>query len=160
MSYGTQFNLRPPVIEDLNSYHNIFSDKETHHFIIDEGVQDYEGSKNKLNFLINHNGNSKIVYTIIDGSYSAGFIVIHIDGSKIPFVSYAVQRSSWGKGFATKALQKLIDFEGKNFDGFKAATHLDNLASQHLLRKIGFVEMSLKKLKMGERMFFECSFGS
>lgn len=146
--------LRLPKIEDIESYHEVFSDEKTHHFIIDEGKQDLEGSTRKLNKLIEINGDKKKIYTITYNNIPAGFIVIHLDDTNIPFISYAVRRSYWRKGIAENALRKLIQIEKNNFSGFKAATHLENKASQGLLVKAGFTKEGIKDLEVGQRTVF------
>ena len=56
--------LLTPKIEDIESYHEIFSDEDTHHFIIDEGLQSLEGSQKKLRKLIEINPKIKHVYSV------------------------------------------------------------------------------------------------
>jgi RimJ/RimL family protein N-acetyltransferase len=152
--------LRGPLKEDLECYYEVFSDKDTHHFIINEGLLDFEGSEKKLNTLIKINGDTKKVFSIINDGVATGFIVIHLDNSKTPFISYAIRRSYWRKGLASKAIDKLIEIERGNFDGFKAATHLENLASQGLLRKLNFRDLGQKEFEMGKRILFEFIYNS
>ncbi len=151
----SNIDLRAPIAEDLDCYHEVFSDKDTHHFIIDEGLQDFEGSKKKLNTLIKINGDLKRIYSITHRNTAVGFIVIHLDNSSAPFISYAIRRSFWRKGIASSAIRKFLEVEKGNFDGFKAATHLENLASQSLLKKSEFQSLGEKELKMGKRVLFE-----
>jgi len=150
--------LRPPKLEDIESYHEVFSDEETHHFIIDEGKQDLESSTRKLNKLIEINGDKKKIYTISFKNTPAGFIIIHLDDTSTPFISYAVRRSNWRKGIAANALKKLILIEKSNFNGFKAATHIENKASQNLLERCGFTNHGVKDLVMGKRILFDYNF--
>lgn len=150
-----EIELNPPKIEDLDSYHEIFSDENTHHFIIDEGQQDIEGSKKKLETLIKISPEFKRVYSIANSHLAVGFIVIHLDKSETPFISYAIRKSYQKNGIASKAIAKLLELEKNNFKGLLAATHLDNIASQNLLKKCGFKEVGTKELKMGKRIVFE-----
>ena len=147
--------LESPKIEHVDCYHEIFSDEATHHFIIDEGMQDFEGSKRKLQKLIEIDRKSKHIYTVVTKNAAVGFVIVHLDGNDKPFISYAIRRSFWRQGYAAAAINSLLAMEKENFNGFSAATHLDNRASQGLLLKCDFERVGIKNLQMGERVLFE-----
>jgi RimJ/RimL family protein N-acetyltransferase len=150
-----EITLRPPRLTDIDCYHEIFSDPLTHHFIIDEGQLDIEQSKAKLAKLTEINGASKHVYSIVHQDKPVGFIVVHLDNTDSPFISYAIRRSCWRRGLATGAVEALIGLEKQNFKRLQAATHLDNEASQNLLLRSRFTKLGVRQLKMGERLLFE-----
>ncbi|WP_028744569.1 GNAT family N-acetyltransferase [Rhizobium mesoamericanum] len=54
-------------------------------------------------------------------------------------LGYSLRHPEWGKGYATEIANGLADwFFGRNFaQHFIAFTHPDNIASQHVLTKIG-----------------------
>jgi len=151
--------LRAPQLDDLECYFEIFSDDPTHHFIIDEGKRTIEQSLAKLKMLMALNRHEKRVYTIHAGK-PVGFIVVHADGGPTPFISYAIRRSCWRKGYALEALTCLLQLESKNVEGLQAATHLDNQASQNLLLKAGFQKLGKRTLPIGERILFVKNSGS
>ena len=149
--------LRAPNSRDIECFYEIFSD-ESHHFIIDQGKRDLEQSREKLRKLIEINGISKRVYTVSAGGEAVGFVVIHLDGSDCPFISYAIRRSHWRRGFAGAAIARLVDIEHSRLAGFHAATHLDNHASQELLLKCDFEKVGVMQHQMGERVLFKFRF--
>jgi ribosomal-protein-alanine N-acetyltransferase len=74
-----------------------------------------------------------------------GFHVYEGPGSQAPGtfwleLAYHLRRDCWGRGFATEAARACIDYGA----GSLAATHIialtapENIASQHVLQKLGF----------------------
>lgn len=54
-------------------------------------------------------------------------------------VGYRVGEKHVGRGYATAALRQLLTFDLSGFHRLRAETTDDNLASQHVLRRAGFI---------------------
>ncbi|MEM9330408.1 MAG: GNAT family protein [Pseudomonadota bacterium] len=56
-------------------------------------------------------------------------------------VGYILKKSAWGMGYATEACLRLVQFGFENTDlqAIVATTDFDNLASQNVLKKSGFI---------------------
>lgn len=80
------------------------------------------------------------------------------DGSRIGYIcsfpssgcvgiGYVLLRSEWGKGYGTEAVQLMVDylFLKKDIVRIQAETHPDNLASQRVLEKAGFVKEGIRR---------------
>ena len=85
------------------------------------------------------------------GSEKAWFLILKKDRSKIGFlgmglvgpyweIGYVLIPSERGKGYCTEATQLAVDylFMSKDIVRVQAATHIDNVASQKVLEKVGF----------------------
>ena len=60
-------------------------------------------------------------------------------------IGYVLRRSSWGKGFATEACRRLLEFafSETGLETIVATTDADNLASQRVLRNCGLMDQGL-----------------
>ena len=79
----------------------------------------------------------------------------HIQGETIVQVGFGLAKDAWGKGYGTEMAREVVRY---GFDDLKlphiaAIANLDNLASQHVLEKIG-----LKR--RGERSFKHPAYAS
>jgi ribosomal-protein-alanine N-acetyltransferase len=72
----------------------------------------------------------------------------HIQGESIIQVGFALSQSAWGKGFATEMALALVryGFVDLGLAGIAGIASLGNVASQHVLQKIGL-------RRRGERSF-------
>jgi ribosomal-protein-alanine N-acetyltransferase len=63
----------------------------------------------------------------------------HIQGETIIQVGYVLEKSAWGRGYATEMAQAVLGygFLDVKLPRIAAMTSLDNRASQHVLEKIG-----------------------
>lgn len=63
----------------------------------------------------------------------------YIQGESFVQVGYFINKSSWGKGFATEMATRLLryGFSDLGLAQITAITHLENRASQHVLLKAG-----------------------
>ena len=70
---------------------------------------------------------------------------------KSAVIGYDLKKSYWGRGYATEAISKITQyaFSGEMPCGgihrIQADTVLDNLASESVLKKVGFVEEGLRR---------------
>lgn len=69
-----------------------------------------------------------------------GMIGAHRQASGVPFIGYWLGTSHWGKGYATEAVQGLIDslFSLIDLPAIEADTRVINPASRRVLEKSGF----------------------
>ncbi len=77
--------------------------------------------------------------------------IVHPNQQTQAEVKYALRRDEWGKGFATEAVRGLVDHARANWDvtDLIATVYPDNLASQNVLRKAGFVHEEDRKNEDG-----------
>jgi RimJ/RimL family protein N-acetyltransferase len=59
---------------------------------------------------------------------------------RMAYLGYTLSRSAWGHGYATEAVQKLLDYLFRELDLHRvvADCDIDNTASVHLLERLGF----------------------
>ena len=62
-------------------------------------------------------------------------------------LAYRLLPAYWGKSYATELAKALVDwgFTHLPVNKLVAATHLDNIASQHVLKKAGFIDVGLRE---------------
>jgi ribosomal-protein-alanine N-acetyltransferase len=55
-------------------------------------------------------------------------------------IGFSLKRSAWGKGFATEACRRLLDFAFQEtpLEVVVATFEIENIASKHVLDKVGF----------------------
>lgn len=64
---------------------------------------------------------------------------VHLDADGAPELGYWIERKYWGLGFATEAARAVLSMARANgVSGVRACHFVDNPASGHVLRKIGF----------------------
>ena len=79
--------------------------------------------------------------TIGDGSLIGWFMLRPVDNSKVEFeLGFMIVQKKWNQGFAFEIGSALVDFAKTKNEITKllAKTDLDNLASQRVLKKLGF----------------------
>ena len=79
----------------------------------------------------------------------------HIQGEAIVQVGFGLEKSAWGKGYGTEMAREVLryGFEDLNLPHIAAIANLENIASQHVLEKIGLV-------RRGERTFNHPAYAS
>jgi len=84
--------------------------------------------------------NTRFPYTIIikESGAVAGMIEIRINGFKAD-VGYVLSPQYWGRGMATEALSSLVEWASIQSSIYRiwAVCDVDNLASSHVLEKVG-----------------------
>lgn len=86
--------------------------------------------------------------------------MIGLGGEYQPSVSYFVSQQFWGRGFATEALNGLLDyaFLTYNLDIVTSDVFFDNVSSQHVLKKSGFKkygqEMGISQARLEPAVVF------
>lgn len=71
-------------------------------------------------------------------------------------LGYLFDRKFWGKGFATEAAKNCLNygFDELGFDEVIAITDLENVASQKVLEKIGFVQRGIEKIDDEDNLIY------
>ncbi|MCB0478296.1 MAG: GNAT family N-acetyltransferase [Crocinitomicaceae bacterium] len=66
----------------------------------------------------------------------------HIDQSKYYDLGYRLKRKHWGKGIATETSEAALDFgfHCLHIKKICGVAHVDNIASNHVLQKLGFTQ--------------------
>ncbi len=83
-----------------------------------------------------------------------------IQGSDLPVgdieVGYLFKRSAWGKGFATEACRRLLQFafEDSPLDEVVGIIEEGNTASENVLLKCGFAREGMRRAYAGQRPAF------
>lgn len=149
---GKRLLLRPLLISDVTQrYVDWLNDPEVNQFIdirdvkqnidmVREYVQSYEGKNNKLLLGIFEKGKylhiGNITISSIDWKNGAGSVGIAV-GDKV----------YWGKGYATEALSLASDFSFSRLKlhRLEAWISANNLPSQKLFKKVGFVQEGILK---------------
>lgn len=85
---------------------------------------------------------------------SCGFARPH--GTEEIELGYLLARRFWGRGFATEAAQACLryGFEKLGFREIIAMTDLENLASQNVLQKIGFIQRGVEIFNNEETLVY------
>jgi [ribosomal protein S5]-alanine N-acetyltransferase len=75
------------------------------------------------------------------GEFIGSFAIIPIDHTPDIQLGYSLLKKNWGKGYATEVVQAGLDFAADvlKLDEIKAVTMVENIASQKVLLKNGFV---------------------
>jgi RimJ/RimL family protein N-acetyltransferase len=87
---------------------------------------------------------------------SIGFHLLNnIQGETIIQVGYGLERSAWGKGYATEMAREIVryGFEDRGLPRIAGITSLPNIGSQRVLEKSGLV-------RNGERAFSHPAYAS
>ena len=134
--------LRPTEISDLDTLFQFQLDKEGGYLaaFMPKDPTDKVAYINKLTKLLDDptvNNQTIILDNIIVGSV-AKFVR---EGDRE--ITYWIDRKFWGKGIATKALNKFLDIEVSRPIFGRVA--FDNFSSQRILEKCGFVKVGSDK---------------
>ncbi|MGI9516352.1 MAG: GNAT family N-acetyltransferase [Pirellulaceae bacterium] len=128
---------------DVDGYTLLLTDANTHPYIIDDGPVDPASVpiRIKKNCMATRFGQSLYWTARSKGCGEfVGFVALHSAKSKHPVLSYAVLPKWRRQGYASEAIRAVADFAivdiGKQ--AILARTHLNNQASQSLLRSLGF----------------------
>ena len=148
--------------EDLKSLYELFNDvaikefilprltiEETTH-IFEEQLKDYGSNVPFGRYFIVEKKNNEYI----------GLLLLKEIKNKAGIeIGYSFKKKHWNKGYATEIVEESINwlFAQKKFTNIQAITETDNINSQHVLLKCGFIqeenfiedgkEMSLFKLK-------------
>ena len=142
MIHSRQVNLRPTEIEDLDTLFEFQTDKEGGYLaaFMPKDPTDKSAYISKYTKLLSDptvNNQTILLDNIIVGSI-AKFVM---EGNTE--ITYWIDRKYWGQGIATKALKELLTIEPIRPIFGRVA--FDNLGSQKVLEKCGFVKIGTDK---------------
>lgn len=77
------------------------------------------------------------------GDFVGWFALKYIPGTAEVEVGYRLRYGAWGRGFATEGARELVryGFDDLGLHRIVGITHPDNVASQHVLQKIGLTDI-------------------
>jgi len=144
-SPSVEITLRPFRESDLEDFYAWASDDEVTRFMILETFTSKEKAREFLKKVIIPHPCFRAICTTGDKPLVIGHVVVE-QGSGIhrcrAEVGYAIARKYWGQGFATKAVTRALRIASGELEGVKriqALVQPENVASQRVLHKVGFV---------------------
>lgn len=143
--------LRPLTEDDAASLFILDSDPEVMRYLGNRTVQSIDEVHTYLqNILQQYKDNGIGRWAVIDldskelmGWAGIKFIREESNGfTNFYDLGYRLRPAYWGKGYATEATQAWINFAKDHLETKKlyASAHIENLGSQNVLKKCGFVE--------------------
>ena len=136
-------NLRPFTVDDLDALALICGDPDVMRYIGTGRPLSREETRARLNAVIKHqNKHGFGVWAAVDRSNGTlmGYCGLQfLDNTPEVEVGYRLAKRFWGMGFASEAAKASLryGFEGLNLDRIVAVVQPANIASQHVLEKIG-----------------------
>lgn len=128
--------LRPPRDEDLEALHAMFSDPETMRYW-DRPPHERADTEAFLRGIMSEGDHLELIVEW------QGRVVGRVGMWRVAEIGYIFDRAVWGQGIATEALAALIGEIRARFPEVAEITaEIDprNLASHHVLTKLGFVK--------------------
>lgn len=139
-----RLSLRRFTWDDVDNVLLISGDPDVMRYIGDGAVDDREGAKNRLaRFMSQYEKYPGLGYWVAEKMSAREFIgwfaLKYIPKTVEVEVGYLLRESAWGHGFATEGAAALVDygFDEIGLDRIVAVTHLENTASQHVIKKLG-----------------------
>lgn len=132
---------------DIDAYHDMQSDIEVMKYANGKALT-LEENKADLKKLQSHYDKPEDnfwVWCAADRNSDElfGTVALILDDDQQWEIGYRLRRKHWGQGYATEAMEGLIEFVHgiDEIKSLKAVCDLRNPASQHVLNKIGFVNL-------------------
>lgn len=154
-----RLGLRRFTPDDLGWLVEFYSDREVARFL--GGTKDREQAEEMLNVRIlryydEHPGLGLWMTVERSTGTEVGFHLLnHIQGESMIQVGYGLRRSAWGRGYATEMASAVLryGFVARSLPRIVAIANIENVASQHVLEKIGL-------RRRGERAFSHPAYAS
>ncbi|GAB2684956.1 GNAT family N-acetyltransferase [Mucilaginibacter koreensis] len=134
--------LRPTIAADLEHLFLFQLDPEANYlaaFTPKDELDKAAYIQKHLPFLSNPSINNQTI--LINGIIAGSIAKFEIDGEAE--ITYWIDSALWGKGVATAALQQFLSIE--HMRPISARVAFDNLGSQRVLEKAGFIKVSTDK---------------
>ncbi len=161
----TRLRLRPLTMADFDFFYSMQSDPEMMRFIrpaeTDTGI-----IKSRIEMMENYAAENPGLGTFLgalkpDGPIVALCVLRHLEyqpGNDLE-VGYLIARDYWGQGLATELTLALGQYGFARFgvDLLKAVVAPENLASQKVLLKCGFVPVGKRVIYDSENLEFVCN---
>lgn len=143
-------------ISHAAGYSDILSEADTYQFLSESGPVDVEAARLKIqaNQVSNDAGTS--IYWSIVGSDQVfrGFLAIHGFQKEQVAISYGIHPAFRRKGIASAVLQAVLNWEGLAQKKVQLATHVENVASFHLLSRMDVQYQGIHETPFGKRHVF------
>ena len=138
-----RLRLRERTIADLDACVAMDLNPEVHRFIYGNRPPERRQHRAQLGARIASGSPPQGGIWVVEWRDAPGFLgwcgLFPLEDSGLIEIGYRYVRSAWGQGIATEAGRAVLDhgFRALGFDPIVAVTHPANLASQHVLEKIG-----------------------
>jgi ribosomal-protein-alanine N-acetyltransferase len=140
--------IRDHIEEDLNSMHEILSNKKIMFYLPEIKTKNINESRNSLYIAINEansNNRTKYFFAIIDKvtqDYIGEIGLTKTIESNVMNLGYFIKETYWGKGIVTEASREVISYAFSNLDALKIETGciVDNKASERVMNKLGMIK--------------------
>lgn len=138
-----RLRLRPRTMADLEACLTMDLDPEVHRFIYGNRPPDRRQHRAHLRARIASGWPPQGGIWVVEWRAAPGFLgwcgLFPLEDSGLIEIGYRYVRGAWGQGIATEAGRVVLGhgFRMLGFDPIVAVTHPANLASQHVLEKIG-----------------------
>ena len=153
-----RLRLRPRTMADLDACVAMDLDPAVHRFI-DSQPPDPTERRAQLRTRIAAGWPTRGGTWVVEWQDAPGFLgwcgLFPLEDSGLIEIGYRYLPTSWGRGVATEAARAVLDhgFRALVFDPIVAVTHPANLASQHVLAKIGLAARG-SAFHYGQRLRF------
>jgi len=139
-----RLSLRRFTLDDVDNVLLISGDAEVMRYIGDGATDDREVAKNRLaRFMSHYEKYPGLGYWVAEKISTREFIgwfaLKYIPKTVEVEVGYLLLKSAWGHGFATEGAAALLayGFDEIGLNRIVAVTHVENIASQNVIKKIG-----------------------
>lgn len=141
--------IRPYQLDDLESLYNLQKDPEVHRFI-PEPIYSLEEMENIIKWSIDANKkntvNNIVKFNLAIVEKESRKLIGYCGLGPLDFAPsstelyYALRQDKWGNGYATEASKALLKygFSVLRIENVVTTVHPENLASIHVLEKLGF----------------------
>jgi ribosomal-protein-alanine N-acetyltransferase len=149
--YTDRLLIRDQIIEDLESYHELFSDNNLMKYLQDIKTKTIEESQeNLLNEIEEYGTKDRKLYGLrIENKLTnehigqIGYTVMeNTSYGKLVHMGYFIKEKYWNKGYMTEAVKRVIEFAFNENNVYRIHTgcHKENVASEKVMQKCGFIK--------------------
>jgi ribosomal-protein-alanine N-acetyltransferase len=154
--------IRDPILDDLLDHHELMSNEKAMRYWQSSKTNNIEESKEQLLKIIEETNliNRKIYFLKIFNNKTnehigeVGYTVVNeTPFGKIIGLGYALKEKFWGKGYATEAVKRLMEFafEENNVYRISAGCLKENIGSEKVMKKCRMIkEADLKEYTLHE----------
>jgi ribosomal-protein-alanine N-acetyltransferase len=143
--------IRDYIINDLDEYFELFSDKIVMYYLQDIQENNIEEAKiNLMNIINDQQAKDRKYYVcrIEDKKTNEligaiGYTVLNYTPyGKLTHLGYLLKQKYWNKGYATEALKRLLEFSFIENNVYRIHTGClkENIGSEKIMQKCGFIK--------------------